>query len=274
MKHKGLRPVDPVRPAAPWIGGKRLLAKRICEIIHKTPHSAYCEPFVGMGGIFLRRRFRPKAESINDVNKELITLFRILQRHYTEFTEMIRWRLASRAEFDRLVAQPPDTLTDLERSARFLYLQKLAFGGKVSGRNFGVDPGRSARFDTSKIVPDLEALHDRLTGVVIECLPYERFITRYDRAGTLFYLDPPYWGCEDDYGRHIFSPDDFNALAAQLASIKGRFVISINDTPEIRDIFGGFALVEVSTTYSVGKSNGKAAAELLISSDKDMLKPV
>ena len=114
----------------------------------------------------------------------------------------------------------------------------------------------------------LEALHERLSGVVIECLPWADFIHRYDRPGTLFYCDPPYWGCENDYGRGIFSRDDFTALAETLRNIKGRFVLSINDVPEIRELFAWAQIEEVATTYTISKSAAKRAPELIITSPK------
>ena len=57
-----LKPVQPVRPVAPYLGGKRVLSKRLVEIIGSTPHRSYAEPFVGMGGVFFRRTKRPKKE--------------------------------------------------------------------------------------------------------------------------------------------------------------------------------------------------------------------
>ncbi|MDR5655485.1 DNA adenine methylase, partial [Ruixingdingia sedimenti] len=211
-----MTPITPTAPAAPWLGGKRNLAKRICSLIDATPHVTYAEPFVGMGGIFLRRSMRPKAEVINDRSRDIANLFRILQRHYIQFLDVLRFGLTTRAEFERLVAVPPDTLTDLERAARFLYLQRTAFGGKVSGRSFGVDKARPGRFNLTTLEPMLEDLHSRLSGVVIECLDWAEFIPRYDADGTLFYLDPPYWGCEDDYGRAMFTRADFARMAAAL----------------------------------------------------------
>ncbi len=115
-------------------------------MIERVDHDGYAEPFVGMGGIFLRRRSRPKVEVINDVSGDVATFFRVLQRHYPYMLDMMRFRVASRAEFERLKAMPPESLTDLERAVRFLYLQRLAFGGKVSGRHFGVDKTQGARF--------------------------------------------------------------------------------------------------------------------------------
>lgn len=265
------RTVRPVHPAAPWIGGKRNLAKRLVEKIEAIPHTTYAEPFVGMGGVFFKRTQAPAAEIINDYSRDVANLFRILQRHYIQFMETIRFQITTRAEFERLVAVAPDTLTDLERAARFLYLQRTAFGGKVSGRNFGVSVDRSARFDVTKLAPLLEDVHTRLAGVVIECLDFEAFIRRYDRPATLFYLDPPYHGSEGDYGPELFSRDDFTRLENLLRGLSGTFLMSINDTPEIREIFADFIIEEVKTTYSVGVKAGEkgGAAELIISNVGD-----
>lgn len=258
-----LTPVSPTLPVAPWLGGKRNLARRICAILDVTPCETYAEPFVGMGGVFLRRQARPRAEVINDAGRDVANLFRILQRHYIQFLDVLRFGLTTRAEFERLVATDPATLTDLERAARFLYLQRTAFGGKVTGRNFGVSVGRPGRFNLTTLEPMLEELHTRLSGVVIECLDFGAFVSRYDSAGTLFYLDPPYWGCEDDYGKALFARDDFTRLASQLARMRGRFLLSINDVPEIRDLFRWAQIAPVTTSYSVG-SGAVPRTELLI----------
>ena len=177
---------------------------------------------------------------------------------------MMRFQITTRAEFERLVKTDPTTLTDLERAARFLYLQRTAFGGKVSGRNFGVSVERPGRFDITKLGPMLDDLHSRLSGVVIECLPYGDFITRYDRAETLFYLDPPYWGSEKIYGKELFSRADFTRLEAALKRLQGRFIISLNDRPEVRELFGDFDLEAVQTTYTPAAGKAMKAAKLII----------
>lgn len=257
------RNVSPVRPAAAYIGGKKRLAERITRRLESIPHDTYAEPFVGMGGVFFRRSRVPRCEIINDVSRDVATLFRILQRHYPQFMETLKFQVTSRREFDRLSAQDPDTLTDLERAARFLYLQRLAFGGKVSGRSFGMDLAR-ASFDVTRLGSVLEAIHERLAGVTIECLSWSSFIDRYDSEGTLFYLDPPYWGSESDYGEGVFSRADFVRLADRLAGISGRFVLSINDVPEVRDIFSRYRIEAVATRYTIRGGAGVDAAEALI----------
>lgn len=256
------RVVRPAAPLAPWQGGKRNLAQRLIDLIDRIDHDGYAEPFVGMGGVFLRRARAPELEVVNDINRDVANLFRILQRHYVAFLDMMKFQVTSRAEFERLTAVDPGTLTDLERAARFLYLQRTAFGGKVVGQTFGVS--QHARFDITKLGPILEAVHERLAGVVIECLPYLDFLERYDRPGILFYLDPPYYGSEGDYGRGVFMVRDFSRLAQKLACLAGRFVLSINDDPRVREIFEAFDIAGVETTYSVSRGAAVTAKELII----------
>ena len=216
-----------------------------------------------MGGVFLRRTSRPGCEVINDWSADVATFFRVLQRHYVAFLDMLRFQLTTREAFERLMRVDPTTLTDLERAARFLYLQRLAFGGKVSGRNFGAIYQGGARFDVTRLQPLLEDIHTRLAGVVIERLPYGDFIRRYDRPGALFFVDPPYWDCEDDYGEGMFSKVDFERLRTLLEGLQGRFILTINDRPEVRTIFADFDIEAVELTYRLSGPPTKAR-ELII----------
>ncbi len=263
------RRVDPLSGPAPYFGGKKLLAARIIARIEKLPHLCYAEPFVGMGGVFFRRRFVPAVEVINDASRDVATFFRVLQRHYQALVDMMRWQLTTRVEFQRLIATNVETLTDLERSARFFYLQRAGFGGKVRGRNFGTSAVRAGAFDITRIVPHLEELHARLSGITVECLPYDAFIERYDRPMTLFYLDPPYLGFEKEY-EGGFTRDDFARLAEQLAHLQGSFILSLNDHPAIRKCFAAFSISRVPITYTAGNPRGpaKRAHELIITGRK------
>lgn len=262
--NQGLIPVAPVRPVAPYLGGKRGLAKTIIDQIKHVPHTVYVEPFTGMGGVFLRRPFKVRHEVINDLNGEVSNLFRILQRHYVPLMDMLRWQITGREQFERLRSADVRSLTDLERAARFLYLQRVAFGGNPKWTAFGVTTGTSGRFDVAKLGPILEDVHSRLSGVVIECLPWQDIIRRYDKAETLFYLDPPYWGNEKDY-KAPFSRDQFEQMADMLASIKGRFILSLNDRPEVREMFKAFQIRGVNVNYTINPHAAVKRGEVLIS---------
>jgi DNA adenine methylase len=134
-----------------------------------------------MGGVFLRRRVRPSVEVINDISGDIVTLFRVLQRFPDALLRELRWRPAMRSEFARLNETQDCDLLDIERAARFLYLQTLAFGGKMAGRSFGVSTKGAHNFDLTRLEPRLKRLHDRLAVVVIENLDWLDVIARYDR---------------------------------------------------------------------------------------------
>lgn len=247
------------------MGGKRNLAARLCAIIDTIPHRAYIEPFVGMGGVFLRRTRPAPVEVINDLSGDVANLFRIVRRHYRPFIDELELLFASREEFDRLRRVDPTTLTDIDRAVRFLYLQRLTFGGKVASRVFGVDRAGPSRFNHAKLRADLRLLSGRLAPVKIEQLDYAELIRRYDAPDALFYLDPPY---DETTGYGIpFGRDRYVAMAEQLDGIAGSFVLSINNTPFVRETFARFQIEEVGTTWTIsGHATGaaKKVTELII----------
>ena len=256
-------------PLAPWLGGKKYLAARIIARIAQIPHHCYAEPFVGMGGVFLRKP-PSRVEVINDRAGDVVNLFRIVREHPDELARQFDVAVAARSVFQRLVATPPDTLTDVQRAARFAYLQRLSFGGKpahaLSAGQMGINANHRARFSASRMRRLITLAHGRLDGVTIEGLSWDDFIRRYDRQNTLFYLDPPYWGHETDYGAGLFARTDFAEIAAQLRGLRGRFLLSLNDQPDVRELFGWATIDTVETRYSVNPRATRRVTELLISS--------
>jgi DNA adenine methylase len=124
-------------PIIPWIGGKSRLYDRIVALM--PPHTCYVELFAGGAAVFLRRPVAAKSEILNDVNGDLINLYRVVQSHLDEFVRQFDWSLNSRAVFENHQSHPAQNLTDIQRAARFFYLQCNCFGGKVEGQTFGVD---------------------------------------------------------------------------------------------------------------------------------------
>ncbi|MGD9539106.1 MAG: DNA adenine methylase [Alphaproteobacteria bacterium] len=245
------------------MGGKRNLARLLVARIEKIPHDCYAEPFIGMGGVFFRRREKPRAEAINDLNGDVHNLFRIVQRHVDALLEELRWMLASRELFDLVRHQNPATLTDVERAARFFVWQSLGFGGRPGSGSFAAAPVQAKVFNPAIVMKRLRQAHRRLVGVTIERLPYDEFVRRYDRPRTLFYLDPPYWGAERLYGQGLFQRDDFERLAELLGGLQGRFLLTLGDRLEIRRLFRRFRIEAVRHTY---RTRGAAvpARELII----------
>lgn len=249
-------------PLSGWVGGKFHLAKSIIPLIPN--HDLYTEVFAGAAWVLFRKP-HSKVEVINDINSDVVTLYRVVQHHLDEFVRYFRWSLYAREEFDRWWKVPPETLTDIQRAARFFYIQKASFGGKITpDATFGISRTRTPRLNLTRLEEDLSAAHLRLQKMYIENLGYNECIARYDTSDTFFYLDPPYWGCTDYYGKELFSERDFTCLSEQLAKIKGKFLFSINDTPEIRELYNDFTIEEVDTIYSLQKSKSKRVKELLI----------
>ena len=247
------------RPIVPWIGGKRRLAKHLLPLF--PDHKCYVEPFCGAAAIFMMKE-PSKAEVINDINGDLVNLYRVVKHHLEELYKQFKWLLVSRENFELLQQTPPEVLTDIQKAARFLYLQKLAFGGKVDKQTFGTATLARPRFNLLTIEQDLADAHLRLSQTTIEHLPWLECSQRYDREHTLFYLDPPYW---DTVGYGVeFDWEQYEAIRDFMRRAKGKVVLSINDHPDIMELFSEFRRVEVDHTYTVGgNQKQKKVTELI-----------
>ena len=249
------------KPIIPWIGGKRRLVAEILPWFE--PHTCYVEPFAGAAALLFNKQ-PSKVEVLNDVNTDLVNLYRVVQHHLEEFVRQFRWALTSRKLFEWAQFTPVETLTDIQRAARFFYLQKLCFGAKVEGQTFGVATTSSQALNLLRIEEELSAAHLRLSRVVIEHMDWVKCIERYDRPHTLFYCDPPYWATAG-YGVD-FGLDQYERMAGLLRSMQGKAVVSVNDIPEMRAAFKGLTQRRLAIKYTVGAAGrGRAQkGELLI----------
>jgi DNA adenine methylase len=236
----------PTLPIIPWIGGKRRLADKL--IPQFPPHTCYVEVFAGGAALYFMRN-PAEVEVINDVNGELVNLYRVVKNHLEEFVRQFKYALSSRDVFKWLQDTPPQTLTDIQRAARFFYLQQHAFGGKVDGQTFGTAT-TAPPVNLLRIEENLSAAHLRLSNAFIENLDWHKCMERYDRPHTFFYLDPPYWETEG-YGVD-FGIEQYEKMAAMLKTIKGKAIVSLNDHPDIRRIFAEFEIDTVPIKYTVG----------------------
>lgn len=242
-----------------YIGGKNRLAKHIISLL--PPHTTYVEPFAGGAQVFFHKP-PSKTEVLNDLDGEIVNFFRICQHHYQELLRYMQFMVVSRQWFDELAKTPPESLTDIQRAARLFYLQKNAFGGRVYRRNYAVHVVQPPRFATHLIAKVIADTHVRLARVQIEALPYQQILDKFDRRETCFYLDPPY------YDRRLYSFNfehkDFEELAQCLKRLKGKFILSLNDVPEVRKLFSSFRIDPITLAYSAQKKAGNRYDELII----------
>lgn len=249
------------KPIVPWMGGKRRLAKEILPLFGE--HNAYVEPFCGGAAMFFYKQ-ESKCEVLNDLNGELINLYRVIKHHLEEFLRHFKWALVSREEFLLQQQARPETLTDIQRAGRFYYLQKCAFGARPTGQTFGTSATSPPKLNLLRIEEDLSQAHIRLARTLIEHLSWEDCVTRYDREKTLFFLDPPYWSTAG-YGSD-FPLDQYDKMADLAVSTKGRMIITVNDIDEMRQAFKGLWAKTVGIRYTVGGNKAKPTKELVICS--------
>ena len=247
------------KPLVPWPGGKRKLAKHILPLL--GDHTCYVEPFAGAGGLYFSKE-PSEVEVLNDINGDLTNLYRVVKHHMAELHNQFKWTLVSRDNWGWLKATPVETLTDIQRAARFLYMQKMAFGGKVSGQNLGTSATRPPAFNLLTLERDLEDAHFRLQRTLIESMDWQKLVKRYDRPGTVFYIDPPYWQTQG-YGVP-FDWDQYLALRELVDSIQGRMIISINNHPDIVRLFKGLKKRQVDYAYTIGGNKNRQEVKELI----------
>lgn len=240
------------KPFIPWIGGKRRLANKILPMFPE--HQCYVEPFAGAAALFFMKE-PSKVEVINDINGELVNLYRVVKHHLEEFVSQFKYALVSRQMYEWEQMKQPETLTDIQRAARFFYLQKLAFGGKVKGQTFGTATTSKPRLNLLRIEEDLSEAHLRLSQTQIENVTWQECVKKYDRSHTFIYMDSPYWGTEG-YGVE-FGLDQYDEMAEAAKTMKGKTIISVNDIPEMRKAFKGLKMESVNINYTVGGGNKK-----------------
>lgn len=229
-----------------YIGGKRRLARRLIALFPE--HTTYVEPFCGGAQVFFAKEPSP-IEVLNDLSGEIVNFLKICKYHGEELARSLKFVCAGRQIFDEFEKQDPASLTDVQRAARFLYLQKNSFGGKVNDRNYHYCVEKPPNYNPTSLPGSIAAAGERLARVQIECWPYERVLERFDRKSTFFYLDPPYVGV--DFYKFNLSDDDFTKLADRLGNIRGKFLLSVNDHPVAREAFARFHCRTLRVAYTL-----------------------
>lgn len=248
------------KPAVSWPGGKSRLVDELLPLV--PPHDCYVEPFAG-GIALLLAKPRSKLEVLNDVNGDLVNFYRCVRFHTDSLLTELEFVLNSREEFDDFRRQPG--LTDIQRAARWYYRNKNCFGGdNMNSFGTGALSGGGAHGSREARMEVIRLLNLRLDRTVIESEPWEKCVERYDRGSTFFFLDPPYV----DGHMKMYSAwhlADVVSLRERLARIKGRWMVTLNDSPTIRSVFAGCNFATVTRKVNIDSRNpAKDYRELII----------
>ena len=221
------------RPALRYHGGKWRLAPWIIQ--HFPAHRVYVEPFGGAASVLLRKP-RSYAEIYNDLDGEIVNLFRVLRNpvQARELVRLVGLTPFARAEFEAAYLADGDPI---EQARRTLIRSFAGFGaagtsGKPTGfRNNTTRAGTTPATDWAHYPAALALIVERMQGVTVEMQPAAQCIQRFDGPTTLFYVDPPYplstRGHQRGSGyRHELTDAQRGELAAILHGVKGHVVVS------------------------------------------------
>lgn len=233
-----------------WVGGKRLLRKTIADIIPKNING-YIEPFGGGAWVLFYKDKWAELEVYNDLDGRLVNLFNITKYHPCELARQMCFMLASREQFEQQLKSEP--VTDIQKAARFLYLITRSFGGK--GSNFGTSKTSGIK-SAGGIIERVTEVAKRLDKVLIENKNAFELIEQYDTADNFFYCDPPYSQGE---GYKVCSTKEFEheKLAKTLKNVKGRFLLSYDDSEYVRNLYKDFNLIEVTRQKGINNKSQK-----------------
>lgn len=277
------RSTRPFRSPLKWMGGKWYSGAWIVAAM--PPHRHYVEVFGGAGHVlFHKPREMSALETINDIDEHLMHFFEVCRDHPQELERYLSMTPYSRSVRERLrrklrdgTLRQPDN--PIQWAGEWFTLVRQSYSAglrrRTSGPGWGFDVELSAQGMAKSVSSWLGAIDRlipvaaRLRTVQLECSHFRELIPRYDREGTLFYADPPYFVDRETY-IHAFTPHDHDELAALLADVRGRVMLSYRDHPRIRQLYpeDGWRIESRSLMRSAAKVDAGATRprddELLI----------
>lgn len=254
---------DSINSFMAWVGGKKALRD---EILARFPrnYKRYIEVFGGAGWVLFHKPPGNDFEVFNDFNGNLVNLYRCVREQPEALRNELRYMLNSRLDFEYMkgMLHSRAVLPDVRRAAYYYALIRYSYAAGTS--TFGSQP--HAMWNN---FPLIESAAGRLQKVVIENKDCVKLIRQYDRPESFFYCDPPYYNADQYYEAVSSDGFDHAGLADALLGIKGKFLLSYNDCPEIRALYDrpGIVVEGISRLSNIAQryENGKQYPELLIS---------
>ena len=246
-----------------WVGGKTKLAKDIIDLIPEN-HNIYIEVFGGAASVLYQKE-SSKLEVLNDINSELINLHRAIRNNPQTLSMFLNDLFISRELFDDIKTKKLKPRNNIEKAAFYFYQLTQSFGSKGDNFAMAAKSGRKPK----NIYRDFKKISDRLKGVTIENKSFFELIPLYDKEEAFFYVDPPYVSTESYYkNTGGFGIKEHEQLAEILSKVKGKFLLSYNDSVIVRELYKGFNIRPTKEIeYTLGKNmhgKNKSVREVFI----------
>lgn len=218
-----------MEPILRWPGAKWRMAEFICSMFPK--HDVYCEPFFGSGAVFFTKP-PSGTETINDIDENIVNLFRVVRESADELARVIEMTPYARDEYKNSYDRAADS--EVERARRFLVRTWQAFGGKTSTMHSGWAHDRTntvfrPKYWAVKLPERILQTVERLRMIQIENMDALKLIPLYSRSGTLLYIDPPYLAntrIQKHYKCEFDQPEQHEKLLKLCLEHRGYCIIS------------------------------------------------
>lgn len=288
-----VKEVVTIKTPVSWMGNKTSIL-HILYALFPQKYGRYIEPFGGSGAVLLGKKTPDKFEVYNDYNHNLVNLFRCMRDCPLTFIRelgflplnarddfLVLKKFFEKEEFTEEFLEQEMELTDimlpaiqaeeireLYRDARqeydvrraVMFLKLLRYSYSSSGKSYACQP-----FSVRSLIGLVQAVSRRLANAVIENQDFEVLIKHYDRPDGFIYCDPPYYTSEYVY-ECGFTWEDHVRLQKTLSETEGKWLVSYNDCPEIRDLYQGYEFFDFKRVHSMVQKYeaGKEFPELLV----------
>jgi DNA adenine methylase len=224
------------------MGGKYKLKTKIVPLFIKGyENMTYVEPFVGGGSIFFKKEESVK-EIINDIDKNLIDIYKGFKKYNFERIKKDVDGNYDKEDFENIKNSKPTT--DYGKFIRLFKLFRLSFYSQLKA------------FGSKTKINLVVNYSERLKNTIILNESYEKVIKKFDSPDTFIYLDPPYEGSNEQHYKHSFI--DYEKLKDILDNLKGKFLMSLNDSPYIRKLFSKYNISTIKTKYTDALKGGQS----------------
>jgi DNA adenine methylase len=221
-----IKPDGVIRPINRY-GAKSAIASRIIELL--PAHRCYVEPFFGSGAVLFAKS-PSKVEIVNDVDADIVLLFRVLRnaKQAAELQRLLKLTPFARDEHEEC-RSTPESEDPVERARRFFVRCRQSYGGDVDGP-WATTPNANRASEFASPVNQLHLVCERLRRVQIEHKDFRELIPKYDRSDTVCYLDPPYpssvRGRKSVYDYEMSDDDHHDLLKIITRFERGRVILS------------------------------------------------
>ncbi|MCU0286854.1 MAG: Dam family site-specific DNA-(adenine-N6)-methyltransferase [Acidobacteria bacterium] len=248
----------PTRPILKWAGGKQQLLQQLIPLVPGT-YNKYIEPFIGGGALFFA--LKPAKAIISDSNSELINLYKIAANDVENLIKLLPGLQTDREHYYEMRAMDPAVLSDIEKAARTIYLNRTCFNGlyRVNrGGKFNVPFGKHQN-PRICFPEELRAASELLKRTKIVCADYKDLLHQYAAEGDFIYLDPPYLPISQysDFKRYTkeqFYEEDHVELAKEVKRLHEmgcHVLLTSSNHPLIYDLYDGFKFEVVQTRRNI-----------------------